>query len=161
MVHLHHLPSPSPLSASPPPAGSPGLLISYWVCLLSAFWIHQACSCLGGIFAPAIPSAWKCLPLSFVSSVVRISVYTSPLWRGPSWPHSLNSSLSAVTRLCPTLCNPMDFSMPGFPVHHQLPELAQTHGHWVGDAIQPSHPLSSSSPAFNLSQQQGFFQIAS
>ena len=55
----------------------------------------------------------------------------------------------------------MDCSMPGFPVHHQLLELAQTHAHWVGDAIQPSHPLSSPSPpAFNLSQQQGLFQWA-
>ena len=53
----------------------------------------------------------------------------------------------------------MDCSTPGFPVHHQLPEFAQTHVHWVGDAIQPSHPLSSPSPpAFNLSQHQGLFQ---
>ena len=53
----------------------------------------------------------------------------------------------------------MDCSMPGFPVHHQLPELTQIHVHWVGDAIQPSHPLSSPSlPAFNLSQHQGLFQ---
>ena len=49
---------------------------------------------------------------------------------------------SSVTQLCPPLCNPMDCSMPGFPVHHQLPELTQTHVHGVGDAIQPSHPLS-------------------
>ena len=57
------------------------------------------------------------------------------------------------------LCHPMDCSMPGFPVHHQLPELTQIHVHWVGDAIQPSHPLSSPSPpAFNLSQPQGLFQ---
>ena len=47
----------------------------------------------------------------------------------------------SVTHSSPTLCDPMDCSMPGFPVHHQLPELAQTHVHWVGDAIQPSHPL--------------------
>ena len=53
----------------------------------------------------------------------------------------------------------MDSSTPGLPVHHQLPELAQTHVHRVGDAIQPSHPLSSPSPpAFNLSQHQGLFQ---
>ena len=57
-----------------------------------------------------------------------------------------------------TLCDTMDCKMPGFPVHHQLPELAQTHVHQVGDAIQPSHPLSSSSPrTFSLSQQQGLF----
>ena len=58
-----------------------------------------------------------------------------------------------------SLCNPMDFSMPGFPVFHYLPEFAQAHGHWVSDAIQPSHPLwSPSPPAFNLSQHQGLFQ---
>ena len=51
--------------------------------------------------------------------------------------------------------NPMDHSTPGLPVHHQLPEFTQTHVNWVGDAIQPSHPLSSSSPALNLSQHQG------
>ena len=60
---------------------------------------------------------------------------------------------NSVTQLCPTLCNPMDYSTPGFPVHHQLPEPTQTHVHCVNNAIQPSHPLSSPSPpALNLSQ---------
>ena len=68
------------------------------------------------------------------------------------------SSLSSADQLCPTLCDPMDYSTPGFPVLHQLTELAQTHVHWVGDAIQPPHPLSyPSPPAFNLSQHQSFF----
>ena len=59
-------------------------------------------------------------------------------------------------------CNHMDCSTPGLPVHHQLPEFTQTHVHWVGDAIQPSHPLSSPSPpAFNLSQHQGLFKWVS
>ena len=63
---------------------------------------------------------------------------------------------------CVRLCDPMDCSTPGFPVHCQLPELAQTHVHQVGDAIQPSHPLlSPSSPVFNLSQHQGLFQWVS
>ena len=66
---------------------------------------------------------------------------------------------SSVAQLCLTLCDPMDCSTPGFPVHHQLLELAQTHVHEVGDAIQPSHPvLSPFPPAFNLSQHQGLFQ---
>ena len=66
---------------------------------------------------------------------------------------------SSVTQSCPTLCDPMDCSMPSLPVHHQLPELTQTHVHCVSDAIQPSHPLSSPSPpTFNLSQHQGLFQ---
>ena len=69
---------------------------------------------------------------------------------------------SSITQSCQTLCNPMGCSMPGFPVHHQLLELAQTHFHGVGDAIQPSHPLSSPSPpTFNLSQHQGLFQWVS
>ena len=63
---------------------------------------------------------------------------------------------SSVAQSCPTLCNPMNGSTPGLPVHHQLPEFTQTHVHQVGDAIQPSHPLSSPSPpALNLSQHQG------
>ena len=66
---------------------------------------------------------------------------------------------SSVAQLCPTLCNPMNRSTPGLPVHHQLPEFTQTHIQQVSDAIQPSHPLSSPSPpAFNLSQHQGLFQ---
>ena len=64
---------------------------------------------------------------------------------------------SSVTQLCPTLCDPMHRSMPGLPVHHQLLDSTEILVHWVGDGIQPSHPLSSpSSPALNLFQHQGF-----
>ena len=63
---------------------------------------------------------------------------------------------SSVTQLCLTLCDPMDCSMPGLPVHHQLLKLTQTHVHYTGDALQPPHPLlSPSPPSFNLSQHQG------
>ena len=66
---------------------------------------------------------------------------------------------SSVAQSCPTLCDPMNLSMPGLPVHHQLPEFIQTHVHRVSDAIQPSHPLSSPSPPVpNLSQHQSLFQ---
>ena len=66
---------------------------------------------------------------------------------------------NSVAQSCPTLCNPMNRSRPDLPVHHQLLEFTQTHVHRVGDAIQPSHPLSSSSPpALNPSQYQGLFQ---
>ena len=69
---------------------------------------------------------------------------------------------SLVAQSCPTLWDPMNCSTPGFSDLHQVPELAQTHVHWVGDAIQPSHPLlSPSSPTFNLSQHQGLFQWVS
>ena len=76
---------------------------------------------------------------------------------GEAWHAAVQ--FSSVTQSCPTHCNPMDCSTPGLPVHHQLPELTQTLIHRVGDAIQPSHPLSPPPPpAFNLSLHQGLFQ---
>ena len=68
---------------------------------------------------------------------------------------------SSVTQSCLTLCDPMDCNIPGLHVHWQLPEFTQTHVHWVSDAIQPSYPLSSPSPAFNLSQYQGLLKRVS
>ena len=66
---------------------------------------------------------------------------------------------SSVTQSFPTLCNSMNCSIPGLPAHYQLPEFTQTHVHWVSDAIQPSHPLSSPSPpAFSLSEHQGLIK---
>ena len=96
--------------------------------------------------------------------------YTTCFAQGPSLVLFQNGSTlvsfflfccSSVAQLCPTLCDAMDCSMLGFPVPHHLPELAQTHVNWVSDSIQPSHPLSSPSPAFNLSQYQGLFQWVS
>ena len=69
---------------------------------------------------------------------------------------------SSVTHSCQTVSKPMDCSMPGLPLHRQIPEFTQTHVHWVGDAIKPSHPMSSPSPpAFKLSQHQGLFKWVS
>ena len=78
--------------------------------------------------------------------------------------HTMDDSVqfSSVTQSCPTLCDPMNRSTSGLPVHHHLPEFTQTYVHRVGDAIQPSHPLSSPSvPAPNPSQHQGLFQWVS
>jgi len=88
------------------------------------------------------------------------STYSGPrfyfLWHPSSY---LAHQIRSVTQLCPTLCNPMNHSTPGLPVHHQLPEFTETHVHRVSDAIQPSHPLSSPSPlAPNPSQHQRLFQ---
>ena len=85
--------------------------------------------------------------------------YASTTW---FWSCTLTVQFSSVAQSCLTLCDPMDRSTPGIPVHRQLPEFTQTHVHWVGDAIQPFHPLSSPSPpALNLSQHQGLFQWVS
>ena len=79
-----------------------------------------------------------------------------------SWFALSQVSVSSISQSCSTLCDPKACSTPGLPVHRQLSELTQTHVHWVGDAIQPSHPLSSPSPpAFNLSQHQGLFKWVS
>ena len=92
--------------------------------------------------------------LPSVSVYVLISSHKDR-WIGPT----LVTQFSSVAQSCLTRCDPMDYSTPGLPVHHQLLELTQTHVHHVSDAIQPSHPLSSpSSPAFSLSQHHGLFQ---
>ena len=115
------------------------------------------------LLSPAWPWASPLTSVSLCFLICKMGWYWFRLYRKCSkrWCTVWNStfSFSSVTQLRPTLCNPMDCSMPGFPVHHQLPELAQTHVHWVGDAIPPSHPLSSPFlPVFNLSQHQGLFQ---
>ena len=98
-----------------------------------------------------------------MSSLTAVSGQIGVSYLEPSAPtqSSLlwNLQFSSVAQSCLTLCDPMDCSMPCFPVHHQLLEFIQTHVHWVSDAIQSSHPLSSPShPAFNLSQNQGLFK---
>ena len=81
------------------------------------------------------------------------------IWCIMMYQYTHQYQFSSVTQVCPTLCNPMNRSTPGLPVHHQLPWSTKTYVHWVGDAIQPSHPLSSPSPSvLNLSQHQGLFQ---
>ena len=100
-----------------------------------------------------------CPVLTVVSCPVNRFIRTQVRWSGIRDRGSVSIQFSSVTQSCPTLCNPMDYSTPGFPVHHQFPELAQTHAHQVGDAIQPSHPLFSS--CLHLSQHQGLFQWVS
>ena len=92
--------------------------------------------------------------LCMYSSIIFIALFNL----SQTVPH-LHIQFSSVTLSCPTLCNPMNRSAPGLPVHHQLPEFTQTHVHRVSDAIQPSHPLSSPSPPSpHPSQHQSLFQ---
>ena len=117
----------------------------------------------GDVPDPGIKSASLCLLLWQESSLTLAPPGKLILWDFQCYfsPKGIVTSVqfSSVTQSCLTLCNPMDHSTPGFTIHHQLPELAQTHVLRIGDAIQPSHPLSSPSPpAFNLSQHQGLFK---
>ena len=96
----------------------------------------------------------------FLKSMAWLSKIQTSFWEVN--PRISSVQFSSVAQSCPTLCNPMNCSTPGLPVHHQLLEFTQTHVHRVGDAIQPSHPLlSPSPPALNLSQHQGLFQWVS
>ena len=113
---------------------------------------------------------WMGLVIEARSNAVKYIHMCPHLWYHPLWVINNTESyicgcsvqFSSVTQSCPTLCDPMNHSTPGLPVHHQLSEFTQTHVHRVGDAIQPSHPLSPPSPpAFNLSQHLGLFKWVS
>ena len=128
------------------------------------------------LFVTPWTAAWQALLSTRFLQARVVEWVTVPFSRGSpqprDWtrvsciPESLQSEpqvqFSSVAQSCPTLCDPMNRSTPGLPVHHQLPEFTQTHAHRVGDAIQPSHPLSSPSPpAPNPYQHQGLFQWVS
>ena len=121
-------------------------------------------SSVHGIFQAKILK-WVAIPFSRGYSQPRNRTWVSCIagWFFPTRAARISSvQFSSVTQSCPTLCDPMNHSMPGLPVHHHLPELTQTHVHQGHDAIQPSHPLSSTSPpAPNPSQHQSLFQWVS
>ena len=167
------------------PVAEPGWswLVSFWVfalllqnCLLKHFPEERSFLSKAGpaamkmpVSAPASPrlllSLWLCI-LRLHRSLGRMhkgehSNYTVPFGCYLKFKVLIYFSVQfcSVTQGCPTLCDPMDCSTPGHPVHHQLLEFTQTQVHRVGDAIQPSHPLSSPSPpVYNLSQYQGLLQ---
>ena len=92
------------------------------------------------------------------ASITFFSALRAPQGQGYSKHEYLSFQFSSVTQSCLTVCDPMNRSTPGLSVHYQLPEFTQTHLHRVGDATQPSHPLSSPSPPAHPSQHQGLFQ---
>ena len=139
---------------------------------VSAFWLWKEKDCLpeAGILIQSgslestlrrHEKTWRPFQATFSLEKIFRDVLYMPNYKAGFSPH-LPLKLSSVTQSCPTLCDPMNRSMPGLPVHHQLPESTQTHVHRVGDTIQPSHPLSPPSlPALSLSQHQGLFQWVS
>ena len=133
------------------------------VCLFAAPWTiaHRATLSVG--FSRMLE--WVAMPFSRGWSWPRDQILphcSQILYHLSQQGGKIVLQFSSVIQSCLTLCYPMDCSMPGFPIHHKLPEFTQTHVHWVSNAIQPSHPLSSPSPpALNLSQHQGLFQWVS
>ena len=118
--------------------------------------------CFSSLSSFSSPRLCSSTPLFTFQSKCHLTQEAFPDFLGASLHaiqfHSLYQ-FTSVAQSCPTLCDPMNCSMPGLPVHHQLPEFTQTHIHRVGDAIQPSHPLSSPSPpAPNPSHHQSLFQ---
>ena len=121
----------------------PSLKITYCTNLFSILTKHLSCT--------------VAVTFAVLGVTAKVAVHSFPMDSKLVFTAQLISV--AQSTLCSTLCDPMDHSTRGLPVHHQLPELTQTHVHQVSDAIQPSHPLSSPSPpAFNLSQHQGLFK---
>ena len=122
-----------------------------WECpVLGAYWVVNSLSLILPTSA-VLPAPTDMLSLLWLNRA------------GALTPQVQFSSVQfiSIAQLCPSLHNPMDCSMPCFSVHHQLPDVAQTHVHWVSFAIQPSHPLSSPSPTFSLSQHQDLFKWVS
>ena len=132
----------------------------YWIILARKIpWTKE----LGGLQSTGLAksqtwiSDWALLEYNNVSRIFTDSVAVQHFPRAVI--NSRSVQFSSVAQSCPTLCDPTDGRTPSLPVHHQLVEFTQTHVHWVGDAIQSSHPLSSPSPpTFNRSQHQSLFQ---
>ena len=109
----------------------------------SQIFIKRRVSCLHDWLSSFLATGWD--PVILINTTLTL--------------RSVSVQFTSVTQLCLTLCNPLDWSMPGLPVHHQLLEFSQTHVHRASDVTQSSHPLASPSPpTFNLSQHQGLFQ---
>ena len=124
-------------------------------------WVNFGCFCFSRNWPISSKllnlCMWSCLLFSLIILLITVVSVVIPCFIPDLVVCSVQ--FSSVTQLCPTLCDPTDRSTPGLPVHHQLPEFIQTYIHQVGDAIQPSHPLSSLFPsAPNASQHQSLFQ---
>ena len=151
---------------------SPGVALHL---LSSAPTLHRGSDFEIHVLHPRVPSRIEAQSQSLVTDRLVYLFSKSAFFKKNNWEKkgtflcvclffgsTMTHQFSPVAQLCPSLCNPMDHSTQGFPVHHQLPEFTQTHIHLVSDAIQPSHPLSTPSPsAPNPSQHQGLFKWVS
>ena len=144
----------SPIGSPPPPPMSYGVHLIFWSYSFTKHSMnHRSMASSVGCFAIFFFPPYLLTLDTFLIHASNLDSSWLLLYA------SLSLVFSSVTQLCSTLCNLMDCSTPGYSVHHQLPNLGQTHVHQVGDAIQPCYLLSSPyPPAFNLSQHQALFQ---
>ena len=138
--------------------------VAIWVLLLlrpSRFRSLQSCPTLCDPIDSSPPGS-PVLGILQARTLEWVAISFSNIWAlAKLYCNTAYVQFSSVAQSCPTVCDPMNCSMPGLPVHHQLPEFTQTHAHRVGDTIQPSHPLSSPSPpAPNPSQHQSLFSMS-
>ena len=139
------------------PEWLPELKVKLLLCQAMTYLVHNYCSPAslhwGNLYhTVSTVEPWASFRKTHKPQVLRDPQSISE----PSWP---SDQIRSVAQSCPTLCDPMNCSTPGLPVHHQLPEFIQTHVHRVSDAIQPSHPLAAPSPPPpNPSQHQSLFQ---
>ena len=161
--------TPSHLSLHPIPQGHPSAQalsalshvsnLDWWSVSHMVIYMFQ-CYCPKSSHPCLLPSSpkvcsWHLYLFCCLTYRVVVTIFLNPIYM-------CSVQFSSVTQSCLTLCDPMNHSTPGLPVHHQLPESTQTHVHCVDDAIQPSHPLSSPCPTpLNLSQHQGLFKWVS
>ena len=139
---------------------SPLFFFQYFLSLVSKVWVLYAGFCFVLTFI-LLGVLWVSLNCALMAgtNLGKLLVITASVFFSFSSPSDSPIQFSSVAQSCPTLCNPVNHSTPGFPVHQQILEFTQTHVHPVCNAIQPSHPLSfPSPPAPNPSQHQGLFQ---
>ena len=136
----------------------------FFECWVSSQLFQSPFTFIKRLFSSFSLSTIRVVSFAYLRLLIYLPAILSPAYDSRIQPSILHYVLCIhfVAQSCPTLCDPMGHSMPGFPVYHQLLEFTQTHVHWVGDAIQPSHPLlSPSPPTINLSQHEGLFKWVS
>ena len=144
--------------------GPDAMIFFLWMLSFKPTFLLSSLTFIKRLFSSSSLSAIRVVSSANLRLLIFLPAILIPLVFHPAWHLKVRRTLhfSSVTQSCPTLCNPMNFSMPSHPVHQQLPEITQTNVHQVSDAIQPSHPLSSlSPPAPNPSQHQSLFQWVS
>ena len=141
------------------------MIFVFWMLHFKPGFLLSSFTFIKRLFSSFSLSAIRVISSAYLSLLISLLAILIPAFASASLAfcmmYSASVQFSSLAQSYQTLWDPMDCSMPGLPVHHQLLQFTQTQVHWVGDAIQPSHPLSSPSPGFSLSKHQGLFKWVS